>query len=170
MLVTLSKRDMAMCHQAAMGRQQMNRASGIVNQKKADRSDFDVELLGVKAELATAKVFGLEFMPFALGIDAGADLWFDDVSIDVKSTFHQNGRMLFRDIDAFKADCCVLARADDRPDRIDVAGWATRDDFKTYSETFDSGKSTGLILPNGRLRPLASLWEAVTFRRLKRGL
>ena len=53
MLVSLTQKEVAQCHQAAAMRWQLARASGVVNQRRdKGRSDADLDLLGVKAELA----------------------------------------------------------------------------------------------------------------------
>ena len=52
MLVTLTPKEMSKCNQAATLRWQLARASGVSNQRRdKGRSDADLDLLGVKAEL-----------------------------------------------------------------------------------------------------------------------
>ena len=96
MLVQLSLKEMSQCNQAAAMRWQLARASGIVNQRRDQvKSQQDLDLLGVKAEVAVSKVFNIPHQ-HAIGVDDGCDLWLDDISVDVKATFHKSGRLLFK--------------------------------------------------------------------------
>ena len=64
-------------------RWQMNRASGIEQQRKAPQDVGDIDLLGIRAECAVAKALDLDFNPYHLGIDSGADLFAGDISLRV---------------------------------------------------------------------------------------
>lgn len=168
MIVNIPPQDMSRCRQAATGRWQLARMSGVGNQRRDNnRSDNDIDFLGVRAEYSVAKVFGLEYSPTALGIDDGADMWSDDVSIDVKSTFHTNGRMLFKSVDAFKASVCVLVSATPIESQMDVRGWAARSDFAAMSQTDDLGHGLCRVLENDKLRDLSVLWQFLVERKVK---
>ena len=120
MLVKLSPKEMSICEQAAALRWQLARASGVVNQRRDQgRTDADLDLLGIKAEMAVAKVFDIDYTPFQLGVDNGKDLWLGNISIDVKATFYKNGKLLFKTRDAFKAHCAVLV-CENNPEILDV--------------------------------------------------
>ena len=56
-----------MAEQAATLRWQLARASGIDNQRRDARSDADIDLIGVKAEMAVAKVLQLPYAATAMG-------------------------------------------------------------------------------------------------------
>ena len=64
-------------------------ASGIEPQRVAPQEAGNIDLLGIRAECAVAKALGLDFNPYHLGIDNGADLFAGDVSIDVKARFQR---------------------------------------------------------------------------------
>ena len=53
--VRLTRSEMSEVKQAAALRWQLARASGVVNQRQDIRSDADIDLLGLKAEMAVAK-------------------------------------------------------------------------------------------------------------------
>ena len=128
MLVSLTPKEVAQCNQAAAMRWQLARASGVVNQRRdKGRSDADLDLLGVKAELAVSKVFDLDHI-HAAGVDDGRDVWLDDISIDVKATFYPTGRLLFKKREAFKADCSILV-CQQAPDRMHVVGYIPKTHF-----------------------------------------
>jgi hypothetical protein len=85
MLVKINHQNLSKCRQAATGRWQLARMSGVGNQKRdTGRSDNDIDFLGVRAEYSVAQIFQLDYEPTALGIDAGMDMWCADVSLDVK--------------------------------------------------------------------------------------
>jgi hypothetical protein len=74
----------------------------VFNQRKDNsRSDDDVDKLGLKGEFVVSKLFNINFNPSLIGIDDGCDLWINEISIDVKSTFYENGKLLFKSPDAF---------------------------------------------------------------------
>lgn len=166
MLVTLSPKEMSKCNQAATLRWQLARASGVSNQKRdTGRSDADLDLLGVKAEVAVSKVFDLVH-DYAMGVDDGSDLWLDDISVDVKATFHKGGRLLFKKRSSFKADCAVLV-CQIRPDQFNVAGYASKATFLERARELDLGHGKGWAMDQDELSPLEKLWFASRKSNLK---
>jgi hypothetical protein len=120
MRIKLTRQEMAAVDQAAALRWQLARASGVANQKRAGESDDDLDKLGLKAEMAVSKCLCLTYSPQSLGIDNGIDMWFGDVGIDVKATFHPSGKLLFKSLEAFKADAAILVTKTDEADVMDV--------------------------------------------------
>ena len=160
MKVWLNKKEMLECSQAATLRWQLARASGVVNQRRdGGRTDADLDLLGVKAELAVSKVFGVGHNIFQFGVDAGCDMFIGNVSVDVKSTFYPTGKLLFKSLDAFKADCAVLVTATDEVDVMSVPGFASRAVFTNGCEEADLGHGKCLVMKQELLWPLEKLWE-----------
>ena len=167
MLVKLSPKEMSMCEQAATLRWQLARASNVANQRRDQiRSDGDIDLIGVKAEMAVAKVFDIDYNPFQLGVDSGKDLWLGDISVDVKATFHGDGRLLFKTRNAFKADCAVLVCVND-PEILDVVGCITKKTFRKECQEGDLGHGACVYVWQESLQALPDLWLAFTERRLK---
>lgn len=167
MLVNISRRDLSRCRQAATGRWQLARMSGVGNQRRdGGRSDNDIDYLGVRSEFAVATLLQLEYEPSALGIDDGADMWCEAVNIDVKSTFHPVGRMLFKSKEAFKSAVCVLVSQTDQENVMDVRGWAAARDFMDHAIRDDLGHGNCWILDNERLRPLCDLWSRLAQKRV----
>lgn len=97
-LVWLDGYEMSECQHAAANRWRYARSTGIQNKRADDsRSDNDVDVLGMKGEVAVAKLLGLSYdRIFKVGTDDGSDLNFKGITIDVKSTFHEGGRLLLR--------------------------------------------------------------------------
>ena len=145
MIVTLSRKELSDCKQAATLRWQLARLSGVTNQRKdKGRTDQDLDFLGIKAELAVSKVFDLDFNPFQLGVDDGADMFLHNISIDVKSTFYPHGKLLFKSKKSFKSNCSVLVQAVQN----------------------DLGHGKGWMIEQSELLPLSKLWEVATEQKL----
>ena len=68
--VRLNRSEISQAKQAAALRWQLARASGVANQRRDIRSDADIDLLGLKAEIAVAKAFHLPYRASDLGIDS----------------------------------------------------------------------------------------------------
>lgn len=165
--VKLSNMELSKCKQAAMGRWQLARVSGIANQRKdSGRDDYSVDLIGVKSEMAVAKVLKIDYSPHALGIDDGADLYESDVSIDVKATFHKNGKMLFKSIDSFKSDICVLVTAPHYENEVNVVGWISKKNFKEQAKIVNLGHGNCFVVEQSDLMDLRDLWIGLTRKRL----
>ena len=158
MVVKLSAREMAQCSQAAAMRWQLARASDVGNQRRdGNRDDDALDRLGVMAELVVAKIFDLDHQHL-IGVDDGTDLWVDDLSIDVKATFHDGGHLLFKSREAFKADCSVLV-CQLAPDTYRVAGYASKQTFLKKAQEKDFGHGPGWALEQEELDPLGKLWQ-----------
>eukprot|EP00919_Chromeraceae_sp_WS-2016_P009199 GHVR01021644.1.p1 GENE.GHVR01021644.1~~GHVR01021644.1.p1 ORF type:complete len:172 (+),score=20.95 GHVR01021644.1:147-662(+) len=167
MLVQIPPRDLSKCRQAATGRWQLARMSGVGNQRKdGSRSDNDIDYLGVRAEFAVAALLQLDYEPSALGIDDGADMWCGGVNIDVKSTFYPDGRMLFKSRDAFKSVVCVLVSSTEDDSVMNVRGWAAAADFSEHSVQVDLGHGPCWIMENEKLRPMPDLWSRLAKKRV----
>ena len=57
MLIKLTDKDMADCRQSANLRSTLARASGIINQQRDTRSGVDLDFLGIRSEVAVAKLY-----------------------------------------------------------------------------------------------------------------
>ena len=156
------------CKQAAALRWQLARASGVANQRKdSNRNDNDVDLLGIKAEIAVSKVLGCNHNVFQLGVDDGVDMFLGDISIDVKSTFHENGKLLFKSLEAFRANCSVLVTASDQDDVMIIAGYVPKKIFKADALETDLGHGNCFTMEQIYLRPIEGLWKVHQEMRFK---
>ena len=158
--VVLSPRELSDCEQAAAFRWQLARSSGVVNQRRDDeRSDNDIDLLGIKAELAVSKLFNIKHDVFRFGVDSGVDMWLDDLSIDVKATFHKDGHLLFKNIEAFRADFGVLVTQENPIGPLSIVGFCSRKKFALSSFPKNFGKGMGVALGQKDLQPMEKLWR-----------
>ena len=165
--VRLSRSEIASAQQAAALRWQLARASGVTNQRRDTRSDADIDLLGLKAEIAVAKALHLPYRASDLGIDSGADMWSDDVGIDVKSTFYQTGKLLFKSLEAFVAEYAILVTASGEEDVMRVIGGMGRDRFKTDAVEVDLGRGPCWVAAQDILTPIEDVWLGFTQWRMR---
>lgn len=165
--VTLTERDLHTAKQAASFRSLFARATGVGNQQRDDRSGESLDYLGLRAEIAVAKIFNADYDPNSRGIDNGVDMWIGGVGIDVKATFHQNGRLLFKSLDAFRARIAILATAGAAENVVNVIGCISKETFAKKCSEFDVGKGIGYAVEQNDLEPLNALWDFTTRKSLK---
>lgn len=165
--IRLTRQEMSEAAQGATMRWQMARASGIGNQKRADLSDNDLDLIGIKAEMAAAKLLSLDYTAAKLGVDDGSDLWFGDVSIDVKATLYPTGKLLFKSLEAFRADCAILVTKTQEDDVMSVVGGISRKAFTEGHTVSDLGKGECLTMEQNEIWPIEQLWLRLCGMRYK---
>lgn len=161
LIIKLCKSELALCKQAAALRWQLARASGVVNQRRDSRSDDDIDYLGIRAELAFAKAYNIQYTPAALGIDAGVDMFCGDLSIDVKATFINGERLLVKSKDAVKADVLFMVR-ENCDELLELVGWIRSSRFLEEAEEKDLGHGKGWMVHQDRLAKPAQFWELLT--------
>lgn len=166
-LVKLSREELNDCSQAAALRWQLARLSGVKNQRKDDlREDQDVDLLGIKAEVAVAKAYNLNFNPYALGIDDGVDMFSGDLGIDVKASFHRDGHLIFKKLSSFRADIAVFVTGSADSDTLRIAGWIGRDRFESACHILSTGKGREAVAVSQKLLATPeNLWAFLTNRK-----
>jgi hypothetical protein len=169
MIVRFTRQDLSECEQAASLRWQLARAAKVANQKKdPTRSDHDIDLLGVKGELAVARVFQIDHDIHKGGIDKNIDMWDNDVCFDVKATFTQAGHLIFKHKKYFKADVAILVTPHDIPDSVFVAGWIGKKEFMDKAQDIDFGGGSCPAVSSNKLRPIPELWKFLTMRKVGR--
>ena len=166
--IELTNEDLHDCRRAGSFRWQLSRAAGIADQqrgptKKNSKNHYDI--IGIKGELAVARLYDLPFDAYRGGIDEGIDLFYGGVSIDVKSTDNIGGKLIFKSKEAFKAQIGILA-IELEENLIGVAGWITREEFEWYSLPF--GIKGGFCVTQADLKLPESLWGKMINRRNKR--
>lgn len=154
--VRLNKKELSEARQHSNFRLQLSLATNLVNQRRGNKwGEKDIEYLGVRAEIAVAKLFG--FDSIGMGIDDGSDFYFDEVSIDVKATFYKNGRLIFRSRDKVKADVIVLVNQVSE-EVLNIEGWCTKEHYLKKAEVKDLGNGSTLVLEPENLFPIEELW------------
>ena len=163
MIVNLSRSEESLCAQAGNARTSFARYAGLNNQKVVNRSDLD--LLGVRGEMAVAKMFDLDWTANAIGHDDGVDMFFGDCSIDVKTGFENARMLLFRNLDKFRSDVAIFCRQKGK--QIEVVGWCSRVDFKFKSKEVDLGHGKTWGLEEKFLNNIEDLWKILKQKQLK---
>ncbi len=166
--IYFSPKEISMAEQAGAFRSQLARASGVKNQRiDTTRSDQEIDINGVKAEMAVAKLYQIDYDPFHFGIDSGVDLWSGETSIDVKSTFHPHGHLVFKSLDSFKADVAMLCVI--RENVVKVVGGCEKHWFMEnhVNRAFSRNKKDAYpSLTQGDLEPVDKIWNLLTHARL----
>jgi len=168
MIVRFSKQEISECKQAASLRWQLARAANVANQRKdQSRTDQDIDYIGVKGELAVAKVLQINHDIHKGGIDPNIDMWYLEISIDVKTTFKPNGHLIFKSLDAFKSDIAILCSKVEDSEDILIEGWCTNKEFNNEARIVDLGAYECLGIPSVELRKIEQLWKFLTMKRVQ---
>jgi len=130
-----------------------------------NRSDWDIDFLGAKAEVAISMPLGCEINEdskpkSSSNYDMGIDFSLNGLSIQVKATEHKNGRLIFKDSYEFNADIYILAYVN--ADIIEVRGWISREKLMTARGMHVEGplKNTW-VTENKHLSSVFSLISAI---------
>tara|TARA_B100000214_G_C23900482_1_gene596228 strand:- start:611 stop:1114 length:504 start_codon:yes stop_codon:yes gene_type:complete len=167
MIITLTKSEESICKQASNARYNFARSAGLTNQNVVDRSDLD--LLGIRGEMAVAKLFDLDWTAHTIGHDDGMDMWFEDCSIDVKTGFENARMLLFRTQEKFKADVAIFCRQTGFDNEsIEVVGWINREDFKFKSKKMDLGHGFTWGVEDKNLNKIEVLWKILKQKQLNK--
>lgn len=169
MLIHLTKKD---AHESAlMGADTVKlcEMQGFPPRLENDKqSRVEANIYGFKAEFAVARLLGLDPPVVNVLTDGGVDLWFDDVSIDVKLTNKENGPLVFDNIDKFQADCAVLVAKTSHPAKMKVLGFVTKKLFELQSYSHDFGYGQRLVMNAESMKPIEKLWKKMMERRFLR--
>ena len=172
MIIKLNESEMALTEQAGKLRWQLARAANVADRViDKDREPLSIDRLGVRAELAVAKILGLDFSASTLGIDSGNDLFVpikNDrfITLQVKSTFHEHGNLLFPKTCKFEFTFAVLVCQRKEPNQFDVAGCIGVNKINQKKRKVDKGKGyTGWQVDRQDLAPISELWAWIQERR-----
>lgn len=119
----------------------------------------EANALGYKAEFAVARLLNINPPTINVVTDGGVDLWFDDVSIDVKFTNNASNGLIFDTPEKFKARVAVLVAPTDEPDVMSVEGWIGRPEFLRIAATKDFGFGPRLVVKTYSLLGIEVLWK-----------
>jgi len=160
--INFNKEEIDACRKGAKLRYQFARNSDLENENYASDPERQegsaLDYLGIRGELAVAKAFDLHFDPFrGMGVDNGIDFFWNEISIDVKSTVWITGKLMFKSVEKFKSDIAVLA-IELEEDFFRVPGWIKREDFIKNSGPF----LNGVAVTQEDLNPPQELWEIMT--------
>ena len=165
MRVILSKKDMAQAKQAAALRYQLARAAGVEDKLIGKNHSCEaVDLVGIKAEIAVAKLFDADFDPNALGIDSGVDLYVTglrgELGLQVKATHHKDAKwMLINPDPEDEWDVAVFVRPCDMDQVMEVVGVVTKNRCMDLVEQTDLGHGLTAGVKAENLSCPSILWK-----------
>mgnify|MGYP006185837333 CR=1 FL=1 len=169
--VRLSRSDLAKADQASALRYQLARAAGVKDRLiDTSRGGDQTDLPGLKAEIAVAKLLGIEFEPTALGIDNGCDLYVNvgqyEIAIQVKSCHNPQSKWMLGTPHA-KAnwDIAIFVLPTDNHEVMQVYGWLPMKIYKLKEETVDLGHGPGPGVKIENLIDMEQLWRMISMRR-----
>lgn len=135
-------------------------AAGIPSRKyDKSRSDIEIDILGMIAEMTVAKELGLEVDKGVwLHGDGGKnDLRVGDLSIAIKSSPHKTAHLYFNTLNHFKDDIAVLVVASGDVTKPRVCGWITKLEFSGICEELNFGYGSRVGITQDKLRPIEEL-------------
>jgi hypothetical protein len=154
MKITFTEEDRKLANYLAEMRDKPKRQKMIKSGKVAvDRTNHSIDYLGVLAEIGISKAMNISppSPEILLGGDDGWDFKVNGKKIEVKYTFHPNGRLLIHDKSMLKSDYYILLTGDDKEMRI--AGWTDKDTFAKKGYLRDLGYGENFVMDQGQLFP-----------------
>lgn len=124
------------------------------------QSRVEANQWGFKAEFAIARLFKLDPPTLTVTTDGGADLWSDDVTIDVKLSNSEHGPLIFDSMSKFRARLAVLVGRTNHDEILHIIGWISRSEFKEKYKKKDFGYGARLFMEPFDLHPIEKLWRA----------
>jgi len=145
-------------------RYKMMRHAKVVDRLIAKNVDVvQNELLGLLGEAAVAELLGTEVRTAMNGYegDGGiSDMEVAETTVQVKTSWHRFGGLLFMNRWKFKADVGVLAVTNKKLDGlVMLPGWTTREEFREIAADRLINDRPCAYLDQNRLRPIHTLTE-----------
>lgn len=165
----LSPGELTRCRRIAEKRFHSSSTKSVVNQRKAlDRTDEEIDYLGVRAEWAFARVMGLD--PNTIDgdyADGGYDFQLNDKTVDIKATFQSSSNLLVKSKAAAKADLFVLITGTHHEWLMNIVGGASRKRLLENGQPAEkvTGRRGGIVLPQRQLSTPQSVWRWINQHR-----
>jgi len=160
MLVRLSPEDVHNCTLMGHDTVALCEMRGVLPRlENKNQTREEANALGFKAEFAVARLLGTNLPTVNVVTDGGIDLWFGDVSIDVKFTNKQSNGLIFDNEEKFKARLAVLVTPTDHDDVMNIVGWIGRKQFLHVAKVKDFGYGPRLVAVGHNLKRIESLWR-----------
>jgi len=162
MIVTLSRRDMHASLMMGNDTVAICRALGFTPREEVmgGLTREEQNVIGFKTEFAVARAFGLHTPVMSIISDYGVDLWWNDISVDVKST--TTGYLIFDIPEQFRADVAILTSLVEN-DRVEIVGWISRDQFLAEHEIKDFKYGPRCVMHKDKLQPISDIKAQLGF-------
>ena len=131
------------------------------------QSRVEANVYGCKAEFAVARLLGVDPPTVNVVSDGGVDLWFEQVSIDVKFNNAEFGSLIFDSMDKFKSRIAILVGKTADPTVMRVNGWIDRKRFEAGCYQKDFGYGVRLVMDHDDLLAIEELWRVLMEYRFK---
>jgi hypothetical protein len=171
MKVRLKTSELDMSIRMARTASHMSRDIGIPNMRvDTNRSDLDVELLGVHSEIVVRKALGMSHGFSEMGPDLGTDIYVDcgkrELRVQVKGTFSPKGNLLFAKHSKFDWQVAVLVCKTEEDELFDIPGCIGVTQAQEVMVEKDLGHGSGWFVGREHLRPLGALMEWIQQERV----
>lgn len=115
-----------------------------------NRTDQEIDLLGILAEMAIAKLLGvsLEKKRMLTG-DNGYDILWKNRKVEVKYTYHTKGHLMVRSKERLKADLYILLTGNEK--KMRVLGWIDKQGFLGRGTLKDFGYGPNFVIEQNEL-------------------
>lgn len=159
--VELSEEQLDLCKRYAEQRSQPKRQNNVRNRRIGKQSDFAIDYLGLRGELAFSDVFGLPVHQITTNLlqGDGGHKDFDILGLTVSVKTRPANRRYFlvpQYLYPPKADLMVMLEEITEP-TILLKGWCTRQDFIDRHEELDLGYGPTRAIQDHMLRPMNDL-------------
>lgn len=167
MKIKLDRQELSIAKQASALRYQLARAAGVEDKLiGTNHSTADVDLVGIKAEIAVAKLFGCDFDPNTLGIDSGVDMYVKGLSgemaVQVKSSHHAHPKWLLIKADPDDDwDVAILVASTDSSCTMNIVGCISKSRCVDGQEIVDLGHGRSSAVSVKHLKDVKELWRSV---------
>ena len=166
MLVKLSRQDIHSSEVMGADTVKLCEMQGFSPRLENDRqSRVEANIYGFKAEFAVARLLGADLPTVNVVSDGGVDAWVDDISIDVKFNNAEFGKLIFDNMDKFKAQVAVLVGKTADPAVMRVNGWEGRKTFMEKSVSHNFGYGDRLVMNDSDLYSIETLWRKLAEKR-----
>ena len=167
MLIELSKEDAHSAQLLGADTVKICEMQGFAPRLENEKqSREDANVCGYKAEFAVARLFNLPDPKFNILSDGGIDLWWNDVSIDVKYSRKEYGALIFDDADKFQAQIAILVGATGDAYTMRVNGWIDKLRFIEKAVIKDYSYGPRLKMEADELFPIELFWRYMMVKTL----
>lgn len=155
--VTLNSAEQIVCKSLALMRYEIARAVNRKDQQIGKQPSWQTDEDGIGGEIAASRLLNV-YPNLVLKPDAGWDIIYKGMKIDVKTTRYINGRLLAKlntrdeEVDAYMLVTGAFPE-------YNVVGYALRDSLLSPDNVIDLGHGEGYGLNQAELVPVEKLWN-----------
>lgn len=150
MKVKLEKHELEICKNIAKLRNEANRKFNVINAKRCDLNDDEINTIGFIAEFAFCKKFNLfpdfDIIPRSGTCDGKTK---NGTRYDIKATNRLNGNLIATSKINKDVDVYILAIVNDN--EVDFVGWVNKDEFIKDSNLKNLGYGNSYFLHREKL-------------------